>query len=150
MIGRILSHYKVLDEISRGGMGIVYRAHDVKLKRDVALKVLPPELLTNPERKRRFVQEAQAAAALEHPHIAVVYEIDESDGVTFIAMAGRFYTPCTRDRTSGMSRSSSSRTPIPPAPTRSWPHSGSRMRCEAWTISRPDQKSTPIDWATRG
>ena len=86
MIGQTLSHYKVLDEISRGGMGIVYRALDVKLNREVALKVLPPELVADPERKRRFVQEAQAAAALEHPHIAVVYEIDEANGVTFIAM----------------------------------------------------------------
>jgi len=67
-------------------MGIVYRALDVKLDRQVALKVLPPELVSDPERKRRFIQEAKAAAALEHPNIAVVYEIDEADGVTFIAM----------------------------------------------------------------
>jgi tetratricopeptide (TPR) repeat protein/TolB-like protein/predicted Ser/Thr protein kinase len=86
MIGRTLSHYKVLEEISRGGMGIVYRAVDVKLNREVALKVLPPELVADPERKRRFIQEAQAAAALDHPHIAVIFEIDEVDGVTFIAM----------------------------------------------------------------
>ena len=66
-------------------MGIVYRARDVNLNRDVALKVLPPSW--SPIRAgARFVQEAQAAAALEHPHIAVVYEIDEADGVTFIAM----------------------------------------------------------------
>lgn len=86
MIGRTLSHYKIVEELSRGGMGIVYRAVDVKLNRDVALKVLPPELVADPERRRRFVQEAQAAAALDHPHIAVIYEIDEVDGVTFIAM----------------------------------------------------------------
>jgi serine/threonine protein kinase/tetratricopeptide (TPR) repeat protein len=86
VIGRTLSHYKVLSEISRGGMGIVYRALDLKLDREVALKVLPPELVADPERKSRFVQEAQAAAKLEHPHIAVVYEIDEIDGVTFIVM----------------------------------------------------------------
>ena len=86
MIGRTLSHYKILSEISRGGMGIVYRALDLKLDREVALKVLPPELVADPERKRRFVQEAKAAAKLEHPHIAVVYEIDEADGTTFIAM----------------------------------------------------------------
>ena len=61
MIGRTLSHYKVLEELSRGGMGIVYRALDVKLDREVALKVLPPELVADPERKRRFVQEAKAA-----------------------------------------------------------------------------------------
>ncbi len=86
MIGRILSHYKVLEEISRGGMGIVYLAVDVKLDREVALKVLPPELVADPERKRRFIQEAKAAAKLEHPHIGVVHEIDEAEGVTFIAM----------------------------------------------------------------
>ena len=86
MIGRTLSHYKILSEISRGGMGIVYRALDLKLDREVALKVLPPELVADPERKRRFVQEAKAAAKLEHPHIGVVHEIDEAEGVTFIAM----------------------------------------------------------------
>jgi formylglycine-generating enzyme required for sulfatase activity/cephalosporin-C deacetylase-like acetyl esterase/predicted Ser/Thr protein kinase len=86
LIGRALSHYQVLSEISRGGMGIVYRALDVKLHREVALKVLPPELVADRERKARFTQEARAAASLEHPHIAVVYEIGEVDGVDFIAM----------------------------------------------------------------
>jgi Tol biopolymer transport system component/predicted Ser/Thr protein kinase len=86
MIGRTLSHYKVLEEISRGGMGIVYKALDLKLNREVALKVLPPELVSDPERKRRFVQEAQAAAALKHPNIAHLYEIDDVDGVDFIVM----------------------------------------------------------------
>ncbi len=86
MIGQTLSHYKILHEISRGGMGIVYKALDLKLNREVALKVLPPELVSDPERKRRFVKEAQAAAALKHPNIAVVYEIDEVEGETFIAM----------------------------------------------------------------
>ena len=86
MIGRTLSHYKILSEISRGGMGIVYRALDVKLDREVALKVLPPELVADPERKRRFVQEAKAAAKLQHPHIGVIHEVDETDGMTFIVM----------------------------------------------------------------
>jgi Kae1-associated kinase Bud32 len=81
-----LSHYKVLEELSRGGMGIVYRALDLKLDREVALKVLPPELVADPERKRRFVQEAKAAAKLNHPHIGMVFEIDDTDGTTFIAM----------------------------------------------------------------
>jgi serine/threonine-protein kinase len=67
-------------------MGIVYRAVDIKLNRQIALKVLPPELVADPERKRRFIQEARAAAALDHPHIAMVHEIDEADGVTFIAL----------------------------------------------------------------
>ena len=86
MVGRTLSHYKILAEISRGGMGIVYRALDTKLDREVAIKVLPPELVSDAERRRRFVQEAKAAASLHHPHIATVFEIDDADGVTFIAM----------------------------------------------------------------
>jgi len=86
LTGRTLSHYKVLGELSRGGMGIVYRARDVKLDRDVAFKVLPPELLASPERRRRFELEARAAAGLSHPNIGVVHEIDEVDGVVFIAM----------------------------------------------------------------
>jgi serine/threonine protein kinase/tetratricopeptide (TPR) repeat protein len=86
MIGRKLSHYQVLEEIGRGGMGVVYRAVDLKLDREVAIKVLPPELVSDPERKRRFIQEAKAAAKLEHPHIGVVHEIDEAEGTTFIVM----------------------------------------------------------------
>ena len=86
MIGRTLSHYKVLGEIGRGGMGIVYRALDIKLDREVALKVLPAKLVENPERRHRFVQEARAAAALKHPHIAVVHEVDEVDDTIFIIM----------------------------------------------------------------
>ncbi len=86
MIGRTLSHYKVQEEIGRGGMGIVYRAIDLKLDREVALKVLRPDLVADPDRKRRFIQEAKAAAKLEHPHIGVVHEIDEAAGLTFITM----------------------------------------------------------------
>jgi eukaryotic-like serine/threonine-protein kinase len=86
LIGRTISRYQVLDEISRGGMGVVYRALDVKLNREVALKVLPPDLVANADRRTRFVQEARAASALEHPHIAVIHEIDEIDGISFIAM----------------------------------------------------------------
>ncbi len=85
-VGTRLSHYEVQAELSRGGMGIVYRARDLKLEREVALKVLPPELVADPKRRRRFRLEAKAAAQLEHPHIGVVYEIDEADGMTFIAM----------------------------------------------------------------
>ena len=81
MLGRTPSHYKVLEEISRGGMGVVYKAIDLKLNREVALKVLPPELVSDAERKRRFVQEAQTAAALKHPNIGVVYEIDDEGGL---------------------------------------------------------------------
>ena len=86
LIGRTISRYEILAEISRGGMGVVYRARDVRLNREVALKVLPPDLVADPERRARFVQEAQAASSIEHPHIAVIHEIDEVDGVSFIAM----------------------------------------------------------------
>ena len=86
LLGRTLGHYEIVEEISRGGMGIVYRARDVRLNREVALKVLPPELVVDAARRARFIQEAQAASALEHPHIAVIHEIDEADGVSFMAM----------------------------------------------------------------
>ncbi len=86
MIGRTLAHYEIIDEISRGGMGIVYRALDVSLGREVALKVLPEELVHDPERRERLLQEARAASTLEHPHIAVIHAVGEAEGVTFIAM----------------------------------------------------------------
>ncbi|GMR23877.1 MAG: hypothetical protein BMS9Abin37_2352 [Acidobacteriota bacterium] len=86
MIGKTLSHYTVLEELSRGELQIVYRARDEKLNREAALKILPPNLLQEPERRQRFVQEATAAASLEHPHIGVIHEIGEADGVLFIAM----------------------------------------------------------------
>jgi len=86
LAGKTLSHYRIREELSRGGMGIVYRAEDLRLNREVALKVLPPELVQDPDRRRRLVHEARSAAMLDHPHIAVVYEIDEAEGVTFIAM----------------------------------------------------------------
>ena len=86
MLGRTLSHYKIVGEIGRGGMGVVYRAVDTRLGREVALKVLAPGPGDDPERERRLRQEAQAAASLAHPAISVVYEIDEAEGATFIAM----------------------------------------------------------------
>jgi eukaryotic-like serine/threonine-protein kinase len=86
MIGTTVSHYRVLERIGAGGMGEVYLAEDLRLGRKIALKLLPEELTRDPDRRNRFVQEARAAAALEHPHIAVVHDIEEVDGRTFIAM----------------------------------------------------------------
>ncbi len=78
--------YKVMAEIGRGGMGVVYKAEDLKLKRFVAIKILPSELASDEEAKGRFVQEAQAAAALSHPNICTIYEVEESEGKIYIAM----------------------------------------------------------------
>ncbi len=86
MIGRTLAHYRITAAIGAGGMGEVYLAEDTKLDRKVALKLLPGEVAANHDRMRRFVQEAKAAAALNHPNIAHIYEIGEADGANFIAM----------------------------------------------------------------
>ncbi|MBI3693389.1 MAG: PD40 domain-containing protein [Acidobacteria bacterium] len=86
MIGRTVAHYQILDKLGEGGMGVVYRALDTHLDRTVAIKVLPAEAVANPERKKRFVQEAKAASALNHPNIVTIYDIDTADGVDYIAM----------------------------------------------------------------
>jgi len=87
MIGRTISHYKIVDRIGQGGMGVVYKAHDIRLDRPVALKFLLPAVFKEPSDLHRLVQEAQNTAALNHPNICTIYEIDEQDGETFISMA---------------------------------------------------------------
>src|SRR5882762_7763124 len=82
----MLSQYRIVSKIGAGGMGEVYLAQDTRLDRKVAVKVLPAELAVNHDRMLRFVQEAKAAAALNHPNVAHVYEIGEHDGLNFIAM----------------------------------------------------------------
>jgi Tol biopolymer transport system component len=86
MIGKTVCHYNILEKLGEGGMGVVYKARDTHLDRFVAIKVLPPEKVADPERKRRFVQEAKAASALNHPNIVHIYDIAEADGIQFIAM----------------------------------------------------------------
>lgn len=86
MLGQTLSHYEILEKLGEGGMGVVYKARDSTLNRLVALKVLPPEKLTNPDRKRRFLQEAQSASALNHPNIVTIHEISSDKNADFLVM----------------------------------------------------------------
>ncbi len=86
LVGQTLLHYRILEKIGEGGMGVVYKALDTHLDRNVAIKVLPPDKITDPERRQRFVQEAKAASALNHPNIVVVHDITEDRGANFIVM----------------------------------------------------------------
>src|SRR2546427_2424455 len=86
MIGRQLGVYQILSFLGAGGMGEVYQARDTRLGRLVALKILPPGMATDPERKRRFAQEAKAASALNHPYIVTLHDVGSSDGIEFLVM----------------------------------------------------------------
>ena len=86
MIGQTISHYKILEKLGEGGMGVVYKAHDTKLDRVVAIKFLSSHLSASEENKARFTQEAKAAASLNHPNILGVYEIDAQAGNLYFVM----------------------------------------------------------------
>src|SRR5690606_32177972 len=84
--GQSIGRFRILSELGRGGMGVVYLAHDESLRRAVALKLLAPGVTRQAERRRRFLREARAAASVTHPNLATIYDVGEVDGTVFIAM----------------------------------------------------------------
>src|SRR5215813_14912620 len=87
MIGKTVGHYRITSRLGAGGMGEVFLAQDTRLERKAAIKFLPAEMASDPERRERFLAEARAASALNHPHVCVVYDVGETeDGLPFIAM----------------------------------------------------------------
>ena len=96
MIGRTIAHYRIVEKLGEGGMGIVWKAQDSHLDRFAGAQAAPAERVSDTERKRRFIQEAKAASALNHPNIVTVYDIADSDGTLFM----RWSTSAAEPRTS--------------------------------------------------
>src|ERR1700723_3398526 len=84
LLNRVLSHYRVIEQIGAGGMGVVFRAHDLQLERDVAIKVLPSGMLTDEVARKRFSKEALSLAKLSHPNVATIFEFDTQDDADFL------------------------------------------------------------------